>query len=245
MVSVKRASLLVLLLCTFATSTSSAGGGGRVVLSTDQRHYGRGETVRIKLVNRGDEAVRFSDPWKVLDRRGRAVAKLYREDNRLSPDERSVWRWDQFTSICGDDGTCADISREHVPPGKYTAQVKVGDDLLRATFYLGRHFTLGFEGRPQLEFVVLATKPDDVRQMRQAAKDDDEEERLIVSGIVGGERPYNPDWSYSMGPRSIVLGEVFIEKCDASPNHVENNLDDWRGKRWCPWSSYVEKVGRP
>jgi hypothetical protein len=56
--------------------------------------------------------------------------------------------------------------------------------------------------------------------------------------------PYNQPWSYKMGSRSIVLGEAFIEVCDASPTSVENHREDWLGKRWCPWSSYVKRAGR-
>jgi hypothetical protein len=76
---------------------------------------------------------------------------------------------------------------------------------------------------------------------REAAAED---KTLIVSGIVRDAARYNPDWSYTMGPGTIVLGEVFTEVCDANPNHVENNRRAWMGQRWCPWSSYVEREDR-
>jgi hypothetical protein len=41
-----------------------------------------------------------------------------------------------------------------------------------------------------------------------------------------------------------VLGEVFIEVCDAAPRYVERHKKAWLGERWCPWSSYVSKTGR-
>ena len=69
-------------------------------------------------------------------------------------------------------------------------------------------------------------------------------ERRIVSGIVRAKRPFNQPWSYTMGPQSIVLGQAFIEVCDASPTYVENHRADWLGQRWCPWSSYVKHAGR-
>jgi hypothetical protein len=47
-----------------------------------------------------------------------------------------------------------------------------------------------------------------------------------------------------MGTRSIVLGQVFTEVCDASPTYVQNHRADWLGRRWCPWSSYVKRAGR-
>ncbi|MFN2388618.1 MAG: hypothetical protein ABR575_03290 [Actinomycetota bacterium] len=57
-------------------------------------------------------------------------------------------------------------------------------------------------------------------------------------------RPYNPAWSYTVGPSSIFVGEVFVEVCDASPEYVEENRREWLGEQWCPWSSNVQAVGR-
>jgi hypothetical protein len=37
---------------------------------------------------------------------------------------------------------------------------------------------------------------------------------------------------------------VAIEVCDGNPRYVQRHRDEWRGETWCPWSSYVEKVGR-
>jgi hypothetical protein len=71
-----------------------------------------------------------------------------------------------------------------------------------------------------------------------------EEKTLIVSGVVRRPQRYNPDWRFAMRSGSIVLGEVFIEVCDGSPKYVQRHRSEWLGERWCPWSSYVEKVGR-
>ena len=67
-----------------------------------------------------------------------------------------------------------------------------------------------------------------------------------MSGIVRQrDRDYNPDWSYSMGHGSIVLGDVFVEVCDAqSPGTSRTIAAQWMGDRWCPWSSYVASEGR-
>jgi hypothetical protein len=106
----------------------------------------------------------------------------------------------------------------------------------------GKFFTLGFKGS-DATFVILAREQKAIHQLRaDLAKP--RRERRIVSGIVRPPRPYNQPWSYKMGSRSIVLGEIFIETCDASPTYVENHREDWLGKRWCPWSSYVKRAGR-
>jgi hypothetical protein len=106
----------------------------------------------------------------------------------------------------------------------------------------GAFFTLGFKGSDQT-FVILARKQQAIRALRaDLAKP--VPERRIVSGIVRAKRPFNRPWSYTMGPQSIVLGQAFIEVCDASPTYVENHRADWLGQRWCPWSSYVKHAGR-
>jgi hypothetical protein len=46
-----------------------------------------------------------------------------------------------------------------------------------------------------------------------------------------------------MGPHSIVLGEVFVEVCDGSPFYVQRHRKEWLGERWCPWDSYVKRIG--
>jgi hypothetical protein len=106
----------------------------------------------------------------------------------------------------------------------------------------GRFFTLGFRGSDQT-FVILVREQKAIRALR-ADLSKPVSERRIVSGIVRAKRPFNRPWSYTMGPRSIVLGQVFIEVCDASPAYVESNRAEWLGHRWCPWSSYVKHAGR-
>lgn len=106
----------------------------------------------------------------------------------------------------------------------------------------GAFFTLGFKGSNQT-FVIFVREQKAIRGLR-ADLSKPRRDRRIVSGIVRTERPYNKPWSYVMGSRSIVLGQAFIEVCDASPTYVENHRADWLGHRWCPWSSYVKHAGR-
>jgi len=82
-----------------------------------------------------------------------------------------------------------------------------------------------------------------------------QEARLIVSGvqtdavsvmgtIVKAPAPYNPGWSYHLDPASISFFRCAIEVCDASPQYVEDHLNEVCGAllpgcTWCPWSSRV------
>ncbi|MGH2806165.1 MAG: hypothetical protein ACRDKT_02700, partial [Actinomycetota bacterium] len=130
-----------------------------------------------------------------------------------------------------------------VDAGKYVVFAPVGGRQLQDTFLIGSYFTLAFREREHLSFVVYVARQRPIERMMQEAES--EEKTLIVGGTVRrGQAPYNTDWSYTMGPRSIRLGEVWVEVCDAAPGYVQRHLDDWVGEAWCPWSSYVAAAGQ-
>jgi hypothetical protein len=238
-------TLVAALLC---LPIAGAFGAGDARLRTDKERYRRKQPIEIVLRNTGNQAIRFQSPWRVVDHQGDTVARFFWSDGQrtLAPGARKRWIWDSTPNDCGSDGACTQVGG-YVRAGRYTAVVRAAGTSLRARFYIGRYFTLGFRcGQdPDCQegtFVVFVAKHRAMRRMAKEAKEEDK--TLIVSGIVRGGKRYNRPWSYTMGPRSIVLGEVFTETCDASPQYVEENRQDWMGERWCPWSSYVKKVGR-
>jgi hypothetical protein len=229
----------------------TAGAGGALAapgadLDTDRRRYRPGREVVIRLVNDTNAAISFENPWRIKRvTNGRTVATLTWDSSRttVAAGARRTWRWNQRKGDCATD--CTYQGGETLPragPGRYAAIVTTSAGRLRTVFEVGRFFTLGFREQPDVSFVVFAIERKPISQMKAEAAA--EEKTLIVSGIVRGARGYNDPWSYTMGPGSIILAEVFTEVCDASPDHVENNLDAWKGERWCPWSSYVARVGR-
>ncbi|MFN2588705.1 MAG: hypothetical protein ABR613_11390 [Actinomycetota bacterium] len=202
-----------------------------------------GRPVTIKLQNPTSDPQRFHTPWTITRAKtDEVVAQFHwsRSERRLPPGESAVWEWDQRA---GPHSTEPAPPQEgaRAGPGGYVVTIETREGRLRRRFQIGRFFTLGFEGR-DATFVVFVNERKPIRQMKAEAAADDK--TLIVSGKVRGARRYNSDWSYSMGPGSIVLGEVFVEVCDASPGYVERHRKEWRGKRWCPWSSYVARTGR-
>ncbi len=91
------------------------------------------------------------------------------------------------------------------------------------------------------EWIIV--KIDDPIVWRQALDDLNGARTLIVSGTVtAGNGGFNNLWSWHLDPLSIVLGNSFIEVCDGMPSWVENNLAQWLGKTYCPWSSRVVSV---
>lgn len=209
-----------------------------------RRHHRPGAPVIAVVQNVSDESQRIEPRWTITHAKtGEVVAQNHwsNTERRLAPGETAVWEWDQREGSYSSEPAPPDVEEERVRPGGYVLTVDADDPKLTRRFQIGRFFTLGFEGRDET-FVVFVNERRPIKLMRAEAAAEDK--TLIVSGIVRDAARYNRDWSYTMGPGSIVLGEVFIEVCDAAPRYVERHKKKWLGERWCPWSSYVLKTGR-
>jgi hypothetical protein len=209
-----------------------------------KRHHRPGAPVIAVLQNVSDERQRIDTPWTVTRaKNGEVVAQNHWSKNErwLAPGETAIWEWDQREGSYSNEPSPPGEEEERVPPGGYVLTAGEDDPRLERRFHIGRFFTLGFEGRADT-FTVFVNERKPIRLMKAEAQAEDK--TLIVSGIVREEARYNREWSYSMGPGSIVLGEVFIEVCDANARYVERHKKQWLGERWCPWSSYVAKIGR-
>ena len=237
--------LIVLALLVTTVPSVAASPAPPPVFDTDSTRYRTGEIVTITLENHTRANLTMENPWVIENARTGDTESIY-----IWPDDQLVvragesrtWAWEQNAGGCY--GQCENVHYgDPVGPGRYTAIARTSAGEFRAGFQVGEYFTLGFTSRPNIDFVVYVNRPDDVAAMRAEAETDDTEKQ-IVSGIVRRGKSYNPDWNFTMGPSSIVLGDMFIEVCDGSPYYVQRNRSEWIGERWCPWSSYVEKVGR-
>jgi hypothetical protein len=235
-------SLIVLALLLPVAAASGGPRAGRVA-DTDKRRYLDGEIVTITLRNTTNTPLTMGDTWHITDLRDDQEQSQYiwPEDERtLQPGDERVWMWEQNQ---GCYGICQNVKYgEPSGPGSYQVEIPTEVGPIALQFDIGQYFTLGFRSDESLSFVVWVNTPDEVEQMEAeaAAKD----KTLIVSSLVRSGRVYNEPWKISMDPGAVVLGEAFIEVCDGSPKYVQRHRKDWKGERWCPWSSYVEKVGR-
>lgn len=220
-----RVGLVVVAVVLAMLPVGASGGGADVALKTDKKRYLDSENARVTLFNDGDQRIELRGGEIRDARSGDIMVRLRPNRPFLPPSSEHNWTW---------------IHRGNA--GSYVATVRTSARRLRVAFEIGAYFTLGFEGS-DASFVIYPTKERPIRQLR-ADLEEPEGERRIVSGIVERGRNYNPAWSYSMGHASIILGEVFVEVCDASPSYVENHRNQWMGERWCPWSSHVEREGR-
>lgn len=235
---------LILLLCLGLLSPSVASASRGLELTIDRDRNVVGQVVALQIRNYEQTPIQLTGAWTITDvRSGREVSRydFSDEEKELGPGELVEWNWPQDDACYG---ICRNVrAGEPVGPGVYQAAVETSLGEVTDRFQIGQYFTLGFTSRPQAKFVVYVDTPDEVAQMEaQAAASP--EDKQIVSGIVRRGKRYNRDWNFTMGPASIVLGDMFIEVCDGSPYYVQRNRSDWLGERWCPWSSYVEKVGR-
>ncbi|MFP5352117.1 MAG: hypothetical protein ACLGIB_06105 [Actinomycetota bacterium] len=239
----KRVFALVLACLVLLLPSASTAAGRGVEQWTSHHRNVVGKVVRIMLQNYEQNAVTLESAWTITNVRSGELVSRYdfsQPEQSLGPGETIQWDWPQDDACYG---ICRNV-REGQPVGSgiYEASVETSLGTSKVRFQIGRYFTIGFTSRPEAKFIVYVNTPDEVAQMEAEAAAEDK--TLIVSGIVRSGQPYNPDWKFAMRPGSIVLGEMFIEVCDGSPYYVERNRDEWYGERWCPWSSYVEKVGR-
>ena len=205
--------------------------GGDVAFGTGRNRMSDKQDVEISLTNRTGHRIELFG-GSIRDRRnGRLQARLEPQRRFLPPGGTHLWTW-----IHDDEA------------GRFVARFRTSEGEFTDRFELGAYFTIAFrcddaDCAPTDPFVIWVREERPIRQLR-ADLEAPESERRIVSGIVRRDKRYNPEWSYSMGSTSIVLGEVFTEVCDAHPNHVENHRKQWMGERWCPWSSFVASEGK-
>ena len=232
-----------LLVALFASATAASPQYVRFKFHAPPGHHAIGESVAIRLDGSGTVGMQMSETWELTHlETGQTAFYQWSENERLvSGFDDRVWVWDQRVNQCY--GECVNVREgDPAPPGRYEVTMTIGDKKKTARFTLGQYFTLGFDARPNIEFSVFVGSQPEIDQMTAEAAAEDK--TLIVSGLVRKARKYNPDWTFSMGPHSIVLGEMFIEVCDGSPWYVQRHRDEWLGERWCPWDSYVKRVGR-
>lgn len=234
---------LILLLCFGLLVPTTANASGGVELTTEHHRNVVDRVVQLQIQNYEQDPIELMGSWTISDvRSGEQVSHYdYSEDEKqMGPGEVLVWEWPQDDACYG---ICRNVQAgEPVGPGVYEAAIETSLGVFTHRFHIGQYFTIGFTSRPNAKFIVYVNSPDEVAAMSaQAAGQADKQ---IVSGIVRRGKRYNPDWNFTMGPGSIVLGDVFMEVCDGSPYYVQRHRRDWLGDRWCPWSSYVEKVGR-
>lgn len=243
----KRASLVavaLLVLVGLFAGSAPATPVSTWLFYASTKTVGVGDEVAISLINDGTATVTMSDVWQIEPIDGGASAQYVwgDEELELEPGEAVTWRWDQFVNRCY--GICQNVREgDPAPMGRYVATATVDGEEVRARFSLGQFFTLGFRHIDAADFVVFVSTAPEIEQMTAEAQEPRRKRKVITSGLVAKRVPYNSEWNFSMDHRSIALGDVFTEVCDGSPGYVERHRGEWLGDRWCPWSSYVKRVG--
>lgn len=204
---------------------ASSAGTSEVEFGATGERFLVDEHVRVALVNHTNERIELFGGGIYSLRTGKRMVPLKPTRRFLDPGAEHGWTW---------------LSSEHA--GRFEARFRTSSGRFVDRFQKGAFFTLAFDNSAHT-FVIWVREMGPIRGLRNDL-DKPQDERRIVSGIVSRAKAYNPDWSYTMGPASIVLGDVFMEVCDANPTYVENHRRAWMGERWCPWSSYVASESR-
>ncbi|WP_225097815.1 calmodulin-binding protein [Streptomyces sp. CoH27] len=106
------------------------------------------------------------------------------------------------------------------------------------------------EGAPKERFTIELTDPAQIQHARELLSGETRDEPHVLGRIVKRPAPYNPPWSYHLNPDTIRFFDVAIEVCDASPQYVEDHLDEAGGAFlpglvWCPWTSRLVREVPP
>jgi hypothetical protein len=108
------------------------------------------------------------------------------------------------------------------------------------------YFLITSSGRSATKFVVEITKGRSIRKARTIiAGTYTGQDRALSGEIVEGPTAYNPMWQFSLDAPTVRFFSLAMEVCDATPGYVENHLAEWMQspllKRWCPWTSVLER----
>lgn len=204
---------------------------GTIRLGATRARYLESQDVKVTVFNDSDHRIEMLGGTIRRSHDRKVVARLTPKRRFLPSDSEHSWTW-----VHGGNA------------GAFVTAFRTSEGRFSDTFQIGAFFTLGFHCEdtgdcPSIDpYVIFVREEKPLRQLR-ADLEEPAEDRRIVSGVVRRGKGYNPEWSYVMDPGTIVLGEVFVEVCDAHPQFVEDNRADWLGERWCPWSSYVAEEG--
>jgi hypothetical protein len=90
--------------------------------------------------------------------------------------------------------------------------------------------------------IIKLTDPEKIQQARAILSGAEQESTHVMGKIVKFPVAYNQGWSYHLNPDTITFFSFAIEVCDATPQYVEDHLDEVGGAflpggHWCPWGS--------
>lgn len=105
-------------------------------------------------------------------------------------------------------------------------------------------FKVGFPTEQEGTFVLRLVDPGTIQAARNAVRDPDNHPHHVMGTLVKKDARFNPGWSYHLLPRSVEFFDQATEACDATPQYVEEHLEEACGAflpdcRWCPWTSKV------
>jgi len=207
-----------------------------IALSTNYVSYYQKEPVVIKLTNGTPKQQALNNYYFVIrDISGKEVYRSNVESFKLSPNQSKSWTWNQ-KNISMNFVSYGNYSVTYYAAGLYTKSItfnvnkKVGSD---GNFM----FTIGNETIRQ-----FFTNP---LTIRIAIEQYYGKNSKIPNGLVIDDRPgksvYDKRYSWHMSESGTAMVDMATEICDAGPQYVENNLDNWltQVRYFCPWSARV------
>lgn len=108
-----------------------------------------------------------------------------------------------------------------------------------------KYITFAMEDNKTESFIV---KTDNEQLITQAKASLQSNSNLIVTGkVLEGNGGFNiksdkSSWNWHFDPTTVSFADFTIEVCDARPTYVAENINDWKGKQYCPWGARIVSI---
>jgi hypothetical protein len=98
--------------------------------------------------------------------------------------------------------------------------------------------TGGEQFRVRIESAFMATT---ARRMMSGQ----EAQKVITGTVVRGDGGFNTPYGWHLNPVTLQFTEPTDATCNVLPSVVQASIDDWVGKKYCPWTGrFLSEVGR-
>ncbi|KAN0025064.1 hypothetical protein ACTFIV_009476 [Dictyostelium citrinum] len=100
------------------------------------------------------------------------------------------------------------------------------------------------------DFIFKLTDDTKIKAARDILSGKETDTVHVLGRIRKIRQSYNPDYNFHLDPATISFFQMAIEVCDATPQYVEDHLDEACGAFlpgcfYCPWASKLSKEIKP
>ncbi|KAN0023202.1 hypothetical protein ACTFIU_011365 [Dictyostelium citrinum] len=100
------------------------------------------------------------------------------------------------------------------------------------------------------DFIFKLTDDKKIKAARDILSGKETNTVHVMGRIKKNKQSYNPQYDFHLDPDTVTFFDLAIEVCDATPQYVEDHLDEVCGAflpgcYYCPWASKLSKEVKP